>query len=74
MLMQDGSSLRKVQWMPEDENKKLIALDSDRDLVYKENPEPIVTHKSENIKPGDSIMKVKIDPFYAECFPPGNEE
>ena len=74
MLMQDGESHKRVVWMTPEENKKLNDADSVRDLVYKENPDPVVTHKSDDIQPKNSIMKVKTDPFYSECFPAGNEE
>ena len=74
MLMQDDTSSKRVIWMSKEENNKLIADDSVRDLVYKQNPDPVVNHKSEDVKPGASIMKVKTDPFYAECFPSNHEE
>jgi len=55
------------------EGQKLINDDSTNDLIYKEQPEPVISHKSVPIQ--KSIMKVQIDPFYAECFPaPHNDE
>ena len=68
MLMQDNSNLKQVIWTDAVEGKKLINDDSTNDLIYQDNPQPVVTHKSTPVS--KSIMKVVTDPFYAECFPP----
>lgn len=69
MLMQDNSNAKQVIWVDTLDGKKLANDDSTNDLLYKENPPPVVVHKFVP-NAGKSIMKVQIDPFFAECFPP----
>lgn len=44
MLMQDNSSAKQVAWVDAD-GKKLVNDDSSNDLLYQENPPPVLTHK-----------------------------
>lgn len=61
---------KQVIWIDTKEDKKLANDDSTNDLIYKEKEvlPPVVVHKEK--QPAKSIMKVQIDPFFAECFPP----
>lgn len=78
MLMQDGGSNgaengKQIIWQDgKGEGHRLVHDDSTRDLLNQETVLPVTIHKTEN--PDKSIMKVKKDPFYAECFPGGTEE
>jgi len=76
--MQDGGSNgaengKQIIWQDgKGEGHRLVHDDSTRDLLNQETVLPVTIHKTEN--PDKSIMKVKKDPFYAECFPGGTEE
>lgn len=72
MLMQDNMANKGVNWTDDKQDRKLINDDSAKDLIYQENPLPVMTHKQEYNSKG--IMKVTSDPFYAECFPPTDEQ
>ncbi len=56
MLMQDENISKGVNWIDSLDGKKLAHDDSTNDLLYKENPEPITTHKE--VQDKKSIMKV----------------
>lgn len=72
--MQDNSGAKQVNWIDTVEGNKLANDDSTNDLLHKENPEPIVYSQQLRRPLSKSIMKVQIDPFYAECFPPPQTE
>ena len=73
MLMQDKPR-KNVGWNDSlGTEHKLAHDDSTNDLINQETVVPVTTHRSET-PDLRGIMKVTSDPFYAECFPPSEEE